>query len=63
MPFKCSADKDVQSKGNVVQEEDRPNRVSIRYSHYQVANVNDLLNVGVVSYVITCAPNERLLSF
>ena len=54
LPFKCSSDKDVQNKESVGQEEDRPDRVSTCHSHYQVANVNDLFNVGVVSYVMTC---------
>ena len=53
LPFKCSPDKDVQNKENVGQEEERSDRVSTYHSHYQVTNENDLLNVGVVSYVIT----------
>ncbi|XP_078346062.1 uncharacterized protein LOC144631498 isoform X2 [Oculina patagonica] len=53
LPFKCLPDKDVQNEGSAGQETDRPESVSTWHSHYQVANVNDLLNVVVVNYVVT----------
>ena len=53
MPFKCSPETNVQNKKSVAQEKDRPDRVSACHSYYKVANVNDLLNVDVVSYVLT----------
>lgn len=51
LPFKCSEKE--QGRENVTEDEENPSNFSTWHLHHQVAQVKELLNVGVVSYVLT----------